>query len=279
MKTIVLLLTLTATAGSAFAQCSDAGVCSFGTGQETVSHWLSVDAVSGKSTKDDDISFFTLRLSGDIQLLKDSRLSISVPFNRQSGPDGSTSGAGDILVAWNQRFTASDGPIIEGQIGARLPTGSVNKNGLSQRYQNGLGTTDLLIGANLTHGAWSAGAGMQIPFGRSDNRLNRLKRGQDVMLRAGYTQTFGAFVLKTEVIAIKRFGLSSVRDTTALSERFVDVPESDQGQINVVVAPSVPLSEHLLLHAAGAFPLLKRPVNIDGLTRAFTATLGLRVTF
>ncbi len=277
MKLFSLVILAVALTGSGLAQCSDAGVCSFGGGHDTPSHQLSFDFGTGKSDKVDDISFLAVKVTGDIQILEKSRLTIAVPFTRQSGPAGTTSGIGDLIVAWNQRFTDGKGVIVEGQIGARLPTGKVDNSGLPQRYQNGLGTTDLLVGVNLTSGPWSAGAGVQVPFGRSENPFDRLKRGQDVMLRAGYTQAFGPFSLNAEVIGIKRFGLSSVRDTAVQTERFVDVAGSDQGQVNIVIAPGWALSDVLHIQAAGALPLLQREINIDGLKRVFTASLGVRL--
>lgn len=275
VATAVLVTILIST--GARAQCSDAGVCGFGGGHDAPSHQLSFDVAAGKSGKADDIQYLVVRATGEFQILERSRISVTVPYARQSGPAGKTSGIGDIIVAWNQRLTGGDGPVLEAQLGARFPTGKVDDSALPQRYQNGLGTADLLVGLNLTSGPWSAGAGVQVPFGRSENPVDRLKRGQDVMIRAGYAQAVGPILLTAEVIGVKRIGLSSVRDTTTAAERFVDVAGSDQGQINVVLAPSIALSAVVYLQGAAALPLLKREINIDGLTRAFTAGIGLRV--
>jgi hypothetical protein len=72
-------------------------------------------------------------------------------------------------------------------MGAKLAAGEVNSSNLPQAYQSGLGTNDMLDGVTYTIDNYSAGAAVQIPFGRSGNAATRLKRGSDLMLRFGYT--------------------------------------------------------------------------------------------
>ncbi len=256
-------------------QCSDGGVCTLSPGQATDFHRISADASFGKSGGDENITYTSFRLLPSLALFPGSRLNLVIPFSRQSGPLGGATGIGDVMLVWVQELSADPENEVELQGGLRLATADENAGSLPQRYQSGLGTNDILLGAGWVNGHWQAGAGFQIPLGRSANSVDRLKRGPDLMLRAGYTFEHERLRITGELIGIKRLGLSSVQDTTTTDERFVDLPGSDQTQINVVLTPSLRLSEHLSLRAAVAVPLLKREINVDGLTRAFTAVLGV----
>jgi hypothetical protein len=185
---------------------------------------------------------------------------------------------GDVMVTWVQELSADPENPIELQGGLRLATADENSGGLPQRYQSGLGTNDIMLGVGWVNGHWQAGAGFQIPLGRSANNVDRLKRGPDLMFRAGYTLEHERLQITGELIGIKRLGLSSVQDTTSTDEQFVDIPGSDQTQINVVLTPSFRVSDQLSLRATVAVPLLKREINVDGLTRAFTVAVGVELS-
>ena len=262
------------------AQCSDAGVCTLTSAGGAASGSISLSYGHGKSPAADSLSFQAVRLGVEIRLFEDSRITITLPFNSQSGPLGDVTGIGDLIVVWSQSFSATAGSSLDAQIGGRFATADVNAGGFPQSYQSGLGTNDLLLGLAYTTGRWDAGVGYQISRGRSANAVTKLKRGDDVMARAGYSSTLGDFTLRGEVLGIKRLHLSSVRDASGVSpEETVTIPDSDQLQINILADVRYRINDALSLKATAAVPLLQREINVDGLSRSFTVNLGLATEF
>ncbi|MEX1139421.1 MAG: hypothetical protein WEF53_08795 [Bacteroidota bacterium] len=263
-----------------FTQCSDAGVCSIGhrsTGD--LSHSISISYSYGQSGKPDDLSFHSAEVAGDIGIAEDSRLSFSLPFNSQSGPLGSVSGIGDLVVLWSQALLAESDFSVSLQGGLKLATGSVTAGGLPQAYQSGLGTTDLIVGIRGQTDAWGFALAYQLAGGRSKNPVTRLQRGDDLLFRAGYTTQIEQLGLTLEALFIKRLQESTVRTSLpGQPETFGNLPNSNQTQINLVARASHPITETLQLHAFVAMPTLKRDVNVDGLKRALVFSAGFSVS-
>jgi len=59
-------------------------------------------------------------------------------------------------------------------------------------------------------------------------------------------------------------------------ETYVDVDNSDQAQLNLLIALQYEITKNLSLLADFAVPFIKRKTNVDGLTRAFSASIGFR---
>ena len=258
---------------TASGQCSDAGVCVIGENHGPSGHSLGLSYSYGSSGKDSTLTFHTIRLEGTYHVLKNADIYLGIPFSSQSGPAGSTSGIGDLTILWNQTILSGEGTLrVQG--GVKLATGEVNANNLPQAYQSGLGTNDVLLGASYEINNIILAAAYQIATGRSANRPTRLKRGDDLMMRAGYTHREETFILGGELLAIKRIQESSVLQA-AQPETFVNVPNSNQLQVNLIGRFTYNLDKHYLLQTEGALALLKRDTNIDGLKRAFTLSFGL----
>lgn len=276
---ILLLLPLLLSSSPLFAQCSDAGICSIGGQSSSVTHTIGIGYAYGRSTSADDLTFHSIGLEGIFQLQQDTRLSVTLPWSGQSGPLGSTSGIGDLIVVLDHRIHDDLPGQLNVQVGGKFATGAVNGSNLPQSYQSGLGTNDLLLGFSYALDSWSGSVGYQYSRGRSENRITRLKRGDDLLVRFGYTTDVHTTTAAFEILAIKRLEESSVFGfTTQSGEVFVAVPKSDQLQINFLGRFSVPLQEGTSLHSLLAFPFLNREVNVDGLTRALTLSLGVRLT-
>lgn len=265
---------------SLFPQCSDAGVCSIGHRPSAeLSHSVSFAYTFGRSGTPDDLLFHSAELAAELGITKDSRLSVSIPFSAQSGPLGSTSGPGDAIALWSQQLLSGDGFSLSLQGGVKLATGNVNESGLPQAYQSGSGTTDIIVGINAQRGDWGAALGYQRAGGRSKNLVTRLQRGDDLLLRAGYTARMEQTGLTFEALFIKRLQESSVITSTAgQPETFGTIPNSDQTQLNLVARITHPLSETLYLKGFAAIPTLKRDVNVDGLKRSLVLSAGLSVS-
>ncbi|MBR9975262.1 MAG: hypothetical protein KFF77_06755 [Bacteroidetes bacterium] len=271
------------------AQCSDAGACSIGTmggdhAEEGTRHQIALRYVFGSSGSPDDLTFHTLQAEGSIEVIAGSRLAIRVPYHSIDGPLGSTSGIGDLILLWDQRLWEHDDMALRAQGGAKLATGDDNANGLPQAYQPGLGTSDFIAGLSFDAAPWSAAVAWQFSDGRSGNSIDRLQRGDDLVLRAGYRTVIDVFGLGLDVIAVKRLEKSSVHNPPLPPaepgpESFVDLPGSDQFQVNLLGSVSAPLSDNLRLSLQAAMPLLQRDVNVDGLKRALTVGLGVEWGF
>jgi len=264
------------------AQCSDAGVCVIGSAHPTAGHTVGASYSYGKGDKRDGTSFHSFTLDAELRLFDGTDLVVKMPYTRVTGPLGSVSGAGDLTVLVNHLLLNTGGGRLTIQAGGKFPTGVSNAEGLPQSYQPGLGTTDLLLGTSFVSGPVIVAAGYQLSRGRSDNAVTRLKRGDDLFGRCGVRGPVGKFTLGAELLAIGRLDKSSILSFPAPSsgsggagETFVSVPGSDQFQMNLLTTASLPLDGGVSLTAEGAFALLKREVNVDGLTRGLTLSAGI----
>lgn len=267
------------TTGILRSQCSDAGVCSIGNRPVQQQVQLALDFGSGTSSSPDDLTFHSITGFASIPIFDLSYITVIIPFNRQSGPLGTASGIGDLTAVWTQVLSEIDSR-LKLNVGAKVSIADVNSGGLPQSYQSGLGTNDLLAGISFDPGEWRFSIGYQLSRGRSENRHSRLKRGDDLLLSAGYVAGFGKLTAVGEILAIKRLHESSILMTAGQPVRiYRDVPGSDQFQINLVGRISYPLLESVDVRGTVAIPTLKRDVNIDGLKRTFSLSLGLEHEF
>jgi hypothetical protein len=261
------------------AQCSDAGACAVGR-FSTASNRLALTEVEAGSGSPDQLRFHTQRLDGQFQLGTSTRLSIAVPLVQVNGPLGSAQGLGDVVALVDQTFASGDTGTWAVQFGGRLATGKADQYpALPQAYQTGLGPSDLIVGVRGAWGTWQSGFAFQKAGSRNENPLTRLKRGNDALLWVGHQLTLGETELSFKTLAIKRLSLSSVRDPRSISLQFIDVPDSDRLQVNFEAGVSHPITQGLSLQMGAAIPFLKRPSNVDGLKRSWTASLGVAWAF
>ena len=279
VKIPVALLFIILLSHESFAQCSDAGVCQLGSQSVNVEKGTSLDvSVSykfGSSGKDDDVKFHSLQLNGSYGLLENSSIQFLIPYNFQSGPAGNVNGVGDLILSWNQKLLSDENSSLSASIGAKLATGSDNKNSLLQVYQSGLGSNDLLFTLSYSYKNINLGAGYQLAGERNDNKL-RLKRGDDFLLRGEYQFSFGEIKILPQLLFIKRLSKSSIIDFNSPTEKFIEVDKSNQAQLNLLTALQYDFGGVYSLIGEFAIPFLKREVNVDGLTRVLSALVGVR---
>jgi hypothetical protein len=134
----------------------------------------------------------------------------------------------------------------------------------------GLGTNDLLLGAAYTYSNYYFGIGYQKPFGRSGNFVTRLKRGDDVLVRAGFFEQFKKLGVKAEILTIIKIQPNSVIDPVGTGENFVEIDGSNEPQVNLLATVTYRASKEIGLTGQAAIPFLKRDYNLDGLKRAFS---------
>jgi hypothetical protein len=266
-----------------FAQCSDAGVCQFGSlseHEEEKDIKVSLEYTNGYSGKDEKVSFNTISLSAQYRIWAGSELNIQFPYNLISGPRGDVNGAGDLIASWTQNIFTGESSVLNATLGAKFSTGDENKApDLPQIYQPGLGSNDIIFAIDYLYDRLGFGFGYQIAGGRNEKEGIRLKRGDDLLVRALYKFNLNQVSIIPQLMFIKRLSESSILDQNSAGETFIDIDQSDQAQLNLVLQIQYPVSEELSLFMEGAAPFLKREVNIDGLTRAYTVSAGVRFTY
>ena len=288
MKTIIkiclsTLLLLPVLSVKCFSQCSDAGVCQVGhllNDEEESDFSFSFSYKNGYSSKDDDVTFHSFQLNPQYELFSGSKLALLIPYNFQSGPGGEANGLGDLILSWSQELFSNEVSSLNASFGLKFATGDENKNsGLPQIYQPGLGSNDLIFTIDYNYDGFSVGAGYQLVGGRNDKEGVKLKRGDDLLVRTSYIFSFDDFIVTPQLLLIKRLSKSSILDLSSSGESYVDVDKSDQLQLNLLAQLQYPVNERFSILAEAAVPFLKREVNIDGLTRAYSFSIGLRFIF
>lgn len=265
------------------AQCSDAGICSIGDISSLhlvqENYRFSADYLYGYSGSDDDVQFHTLVIMGEYSF--DRSLSLSIKwnaYNRQIGPLGTVTGMGDLIIMGGYSFLQEPGQALRAEMGTRIASGDANADPeLPQIYQPGLGTNDILAGISYQIKDLGISAGYQfVQRINNDNAIMRLKRGDDIYLQGTYRFPFkdGEFV--PTIQAIKRLQKSEILDDTGSP---VVIPDSDQMQINLGGMVSYELFSDSEVTLRAAVPILKRDVNVDGLTRKFSFSVGFRQRF
>jgi len=264
-----------------YAQCSDAGICQIG-GHSMDDEGKSLFDIStsykfGYSGKEDDVQFHSLQLSVNYNLSDNSSIQFAFPYNIQSGPYGDVSGIGDLILSLNQKLFSDEASLFDATVGVKLATGNDNKDNLPQVYQSGLGANDILFALDYSYDKISVGAGYQLA-GKRNNNIYRLERGDDLLLRAAYIFQTDNFNITPQILFIKRLAKSSIIDTNSIQETFVEVDGSDQAQLNLLLLANYQINENYSLFFDFAVPFIKREVNVDGLTRAFSASIGINIS-
>lgn len=273
-RTLLALLCLGAL--PLLSQCSDAGVCTLGHGPSPLPNQVSLLGQVGRSGSPDDLQFQALKVQGRFQLRAGTALTVVLPFGTIRGPLGSTSGLGDALLVLEQTLGEGAWGRVSGQLGARLATGRDDADGLPQRYQLGLGSTDPMVGLRLDAGDWEAGLGYQRASRRSGNALEPLQRGDDLLVHGGLRGQLGTLPAGLQVMAIQRLGTSDLLRADGTRQ---SLPDSRRLQVNLVGSLAYPLAGGWSLEGRLALPLLQRPDNTDGLKRAWTFEAGVSWRF
>ncbi len=266
-----------------FAQCSDAGVCQVGHLDENTSEnkfRISLGFANGKSDKETDVSFTSVQINMSYKIFPRSDISLIMPYHLISGPEGDVNGIGDLILGWTQNIISDETSQLNATLGGKFATGDENKApNLPQVYQPGLGSNDLLFAVDYSYENFGVGLGYQLAGGRNDKQGVRLERGDDFIARALYKFSLSDVSITPQLLFIKRLSESSVFDTSSAGENFINVEKSDQSQLNLIVQFQYPLNERFSLFAEGAVPFIKREVNVDGLTRAYTFSAGVSFSY
>lgn len=265
-----------------FAQCSDGGVCSVGghlMGPEGKNPLIiSASYNFGSSGKDDDVKYHSFRVGAIYNILEITSVQFSFPYSIQSGPLGEVSGIGDLIVSINQNLFRDDNSSLEASFGVKLATGDDNKDNLPMAYQSGLGSNDLIFALNYSYDQLGVGVGYQLAGERNENPI-KLKRGDDLLVRSSYNILLDKFTITPQILFIKRLGKSDIINVISaapIEESYIDVENSNQTQVNLFTQVQYQINNYYSLFADFAIPFIQREVNVDGLTRSFSASFGVQ---
>lgn len=284
MKNIIFSLLILIFSGNSvllIAQCSDAGVCSVGhimdDNKDNILN-INLGYKFGSSGKEDDVKYHSFLLGAVYNVLEKTAFQMSIPYNIQSGPLGDVNGIGDLLISVTQNFISHNNSSLDASIGAKFATGEDNKNNLSMAYQSGLGSNDILFTLNYYYNNIGFGVGYQLAGERNDN-ITKLKRGDDLLLRASYNFLLDRLNITPQILFIKRLSESNIVNSASMApmETYIDVENSDQAQLNLLTVIQYQIDNNYSLFADFAIPFIKREVNVDGLTRSFSASLGVQL--
>jgi hypothetical protein len=231
---------------------------------------------SGKDAGSYTTNYLTFQ--GDFQLHKLLRVFVSVPYGFVSSSPYTVHGFGDMILGITGYLPIPGIGILGLFAGGKFSSGSADKDGLQQAYQPGHGQNDLLIGIGSNSGLVNFWLGYQKPFGRSNNSVTEMKRGDDMMLRFGYTVPYRKTTFQAEIIAIKMLQKENVRVIGSNPVVYTDVDGSNEFQVNMLGKITHMVSPKTRLELYAAYPLLKRNYNLDGLRRTFSvaATVAYR---
>lgn len=284
MKNIIFSLLILIFSGNSvllIAQCSDAGVCSVGhimdDNKDNILN-INLGYKFGSSGKEDDVKYHSFLLGAAYNILEKTSVQMSIPYNIQSGPLGDVNGIGDLLVSVTQNLISHNNSSLDASIGAKFATGEDNADNLPMAYQSSLGSNDILFTINYNYKNIGFGVGYQLAGGRNNNVI-KLERGDDLLLRASYNFLLDRLNITPQILFIKRLSESNIVNSASMApmETYIDVENSDQAQLNLLTVIQYQIDNNYSLFADFAIPFIKREVNVDGLTRSFSASIGVQL--
>jgi hypothetical protein len=280
-RSLVILIIATLVPLKVFAQSADAGIASLENElRDRWRHSIMLTYMYGTSGNAGDsttqhMQYYSLVLSGEAQVFSGTSVWASLPINQQDGLLGSVTGVGDLIVILNQKlFSISNADVSLG-VGGRFATATVQSDHYPQAYQSGLGSNDLLIDADIVSKTINFGIGYQLAGSRNINTVTELKRGDEFIVRGGYTYRGDDFDLGGELLAIQQLQKSSTINPVSQSNGFINVAGTDQLQLDFLLKGRYNFNSTLGVTGTIGFPFTSRSVNVDGLTRTFNASLGV----
>lgn len=320
-RSSILLITLAMMGRTLGQGCSDAGACSAGPiGQlqilqdslPTASEYAhSARLVFSDAVGEQNVAITQVIPELDLGLGERWGVQVKVPYVSTIGDLGSTNGVGDITVAAAYIFVKEAERRITGTLGLRLPTGRTDagivENTLVQEirplpmpYQTGLGTVDLLAGAEWRYKHYVVAVAYQHVLSQDNKNTfshaawdldekaaryfesNGLERMDDAVLRLQYAFVAGKVELQPGLLGIYHVQpdtrLEQLMDMDPMLQR-VPVEGSQGLTLNGTVDLRYKLSQRWALELGAGMPFITRKERPDGLTRHYVLNLGVRFRF
>ncbi|MCI0472009.1 MAG: hypothetical protein L0Y76_00315, partial [Ignavibacteria bacterium] len=215
MKTIFLFLfSVLLTAGTAYSQCSDAGVCTIGEKHDRnllkkKSGAVLVSYTYGNSGGDQSNSFNTFKIGGEVSFTENFSFSLTVPImimntsnqvydpnNLALIPSGTTTGIADAFLLLNYKRKSGKDINYSVQAGLKAASSTFDKDNF--KYYSAQGTNDLLVGFDFVYKFLNFSVGSQVPLSTYEDDDRTFGRGTDIFFRAGYFNQIKKTNLKLE---------------------------------------------------------------------------------
>ncbi len=269
--------------------CSDAGVCStgnlnFGFFDKKPKSSLVANNIFGLGEQ--NTFNYTLQLEYNYQTGKQSSLQFKVPYSAVFGNLTNISGLGDFTVSYSQNLLHNDSSSLDLTLGGKIPSNNSDFDYQSQplpmAYQTSLGTYDMILGLSYSFRNWFFATGYQHPFNRNDNAFlhtewsgnenaqaynesNRLKRGDDAMVRVNYVFEFKKWSLNAGFLPIYHLQ----KDEIEKDGENIKVDGSSGFTYNINLSTSHKDKKGNMFRYSLGVPLHAREVRTDGTTRTF----------
>lgn len=327
---LVLVLAMAVPTISIAQGCSDAGVCTAGAvgdltlwqgdGTAAVGYRHSARLVYSYASGEQGTTIMQVIPELEVGLGPRLGLQVKVPYVSVSGNLGRNSGVGDLIATASYALLKEPAREVNTTLGLRVPTGTTSPERLDRNtftdfhplpmpYQTGLGTTDLLAGAEWRwHRYVVAVAYQHVLHQNNQNQfLHRfwaddpdalgyfgsymLERADDAVVRFQYVYGCGKLALQPGLLAIYHVNedtrLEDQHTSSDLSDvgmvimdlKRMPVPGSQGITLNGTVDLRYSVSDRWAVEFSGGMPLITRKVRPDGLTREFVLNAGLRFRF
>jgi hypothetical protein len=230
-----------------------------------------------------------------------SRTSITgkLSFSAVNGELANTAGPGDIYLSINHSFDIARKWQKSFVAGVKLPfdRSDIVEKGihLPMPYQTSLGTTDLVLGLNISRNAFGATVALQQPLtGANGNRFlpenypaiplaekylptNKFMRKGDVLARFSYNFYPGVkFTIRPSLLGIYHLGNDSYLDN---NKTRMNIPDSKGLTLNGNIFFDYRLTKASSFELSFGTPFIIREKRPDGLTRSFVTAIEYRFSF
>jgi hypothetical protein len=293
--TYILLLLLPFLPVKLAAQgCSDAGICT-APGQTDVAadgaadtlrrNMLGVTASWGLGEQ--AVSVFQVIPEAEFFLGANIRFQVKVPYSYATGNLGKAQGIGDITAGFSWTKSIRKNALLRFSVLTKLPAGKTNRGSyllpLPMPYQPGLGTTDLIGAVAFNYKTWSFSGAYQHVLRHANNNMflhnawplnedamlyfesARLKRGNDVLLRAAKNFTRNRFTITPGMLLLYRLQEDEVNGAA--------VKGADGITVNATARFMYRMPGNSSFALLAGSPLVVRDVRPDGLTRALVINI------
>ncbi|NME68957.1 hypothetical protein [Flammeovirga aprica] len=290
--------------------CSDAGICTTGAlnpenDGENLSYFenqFTVDYLLYYQIYQDNHTDRGIGVAINYHLNRRNSFQIKTAYAFKESPLTTTSGIGDITLAYSYALLQTEKWQVATVIGGKIPTSdadaSLNGLPLPMYFNTSLGTYDALIGIAVSSKAWHLSFGYQHPLTTASKHeydpdywseqpnykwmqnwypaTRHLDRKADVSGRLKYTLRTSKWALSPSVLAIYKLENAFVE---SLNNGNYVFEKSDGLAVNLLLEGSYNFSPYFSVGAIAAYASLQRPFNPDGLARDYVFNLLLKHQF
>ncbi|HEY1046597.1 MAG TPA: hypothetical protein VGF79_09170 [Bacteroidia bacterium] len=308
-KKIALITLLIFTSKTYSQGCSDAGMCSVGSMRsgeiDTSKFKFTLSYQYGVGEQNVNIHNTSFEISGRIN--QRSSIQFKLPFISTHGNLGNISALGDPTLVYTRQMNEHGKVKLNTNLGLKFPLGSTRAGSVSMTslsstfapnlpmpYQTGLGTFDLLLGADIKYKSYVFALGFQLPLIQNNGNSfdtsyvteaspakkyfssSKLIRKPDLVARfdKGFVLN-SKFRLQAGFVGIYHLAA----DQTVINGQTKEIENSDGLTLNFSSGLEYNASKYLAVKLNFATPLMVRKVRPDGLTRHYVIGIDLKYTF